>query len=164
MQSLSPDGSKRLRHGVPVVMALTLGVRGSSAVAGGDGEAPVPLSFADLFAVGPATPSLSPAAFELNGRRVRLVGFMAQLERRRRGGFYLCPKPMEVEAGGRLTADLPAEAVRVSLPAAGSRVLPFVSGRVEVVGVLDVGCREDQNGDVSWIRLTAGRSLTSRRA
>jgi hypothetical protein len=142
-------------------MTLTLGARESSALPGGDAEAPVPLSFADLFVAGPATQGLSPAAFQLNGRRVRLVGFMAQLERRRNGGFYLCPKPMEVEAEGRLGANLPAEAVRVSLPGAGRRLLPFVSGRVEVVGVLDVGHREDDNGDVSWIRLTAGRSLTS---
>ena len=42
----------------------------------------------------------------------------------------------------------------MALPNLGKRPLPFVPGRVEVIGTLDVGYREGGEG-VSWLRLTA---------
>ena len=159
MRPLSPNRTDRLLAGVPVVMTLTLG-RAAAAPGEPGPIPPVTLSFADLFTVGAPTLAVSPAAQHLNGRRIRLVGFVAQLARRPSGAFYLCPRPvtLDEEAGG--TADLPAEAVRVTVPAAADRLLTAARGRVEVVGLLDIGYREEANGDVSWIRLTADGDRT----
>jgi hypothetical protein len=156
MRSSNTNGS-RLLTGVPVVMTLTLGRANHETDESGP-NSPVTLSFADLFTTGAPTLRLSPAAEQLAGRRVRLVGFMAQMARGPRGGFYLCPRPVTVDDRASGKADLPPEAVRVTLPAANAagRTVPFVPGRVEVIGLLDVGYRDEGDGEVSWVRLTTG--------
>src|SRR5256885_684817 len=52
-----------------------------------------PLAFDEFLA--PSTRELKPSAklAGLNGRRVRMVGFMAHMESPPAGAFYLCPRP-----------------------------------------------------------------------
>jgi hypothetical protein len=130
-------------------------------LAADDTAAATDLSFADFFADDSAS-SLTPAArqLSLNGQRVRLVGFMAEVETPSPGSFYLCPHPVRLGEEGAGTGDLPPDAVRVGMPAWEGRVVPFIRHRVQVTGILDVGYREGARGEASWIRLTADGPAT----
>jgi hypothetical protein len=61
--------------------------------------------------------------------------------------------PVSLDEGGAGTGDLPPESIRVSVPALAGRPLPSVPRPLEVTGVLDLGYREEDDGQVSWIRL-----------
>src|ERR1051325_9394721 len=78
------------------------------------------LSFRDFFTpAGDAGLEFSARARALEGKRVRLVGFMVREPKRQRGVFVLVPFPTTVEAGGAcFTDDVPTMAVHVHLPAA----------------------------------------------
>ena len=60
------------------------------------------LAFRDFFERG--TSALEPSAklLALDGKRVRIVGFMAQMEEPPRGAFYLCSRPVLAAEGGAL--------------------------------------------------------------
>ena len=111
------------------------------------------LSFKEFFESG--TGSLKPTTrlLSLNGKRVRLVGFMAQMEQPPLGGFYLCPRPITCDEEGAGTADLPAESVLVIMRAQNGKVVSFRPGVLEATGILEVGNREDADGRVSFVRL-----------
>jgi hypothetical protein len=110
------------------------------------------LTFAELLATGP---QLGPSAKTraLAGKRVTMVGFMAQMELPPKGAFYLAPRPVHCDEAGGGTADLPLESVLVTSKLAGTGVVPFVPGEVEVTGIFDVGNRADDEGRVSAFRL-----------
>jgi len=112
-----------------------------------------PLLFREFFE--PAAGELKPSAklLTLNGKRVRLVGFMAQMENPPRGAFYLCPRPVFCDEAGGGTADLPAEAVRVIVRSAKGKEIALLSRALEVTGILEVGNRTEEDGHVSAIRL-----------
>jgi hypothetical protein len=114
---------------------------------------PETLEFRDFFERG--TSELRPAArlLSLNGKRVRMVGFMAQMEEPPRGAFYLCSRPVFAAEGGAGTGDLPPDAVRVIVRSAKGQQLAFIPRALEVVGLLEVGSQADEDGGVSAIRL-----------
>jgi len=89
----------------------------------------------------------------LNGRRVRLIGFMAQMEQPPSGAFYLCPRPVFADESGGGTADLPVGSVRVIVRSAKGKKFPFIARAIEVTGILEVGAQADEDGTVSSIRL-----------
>src|SRR5262245_49950347 len=98
---------------------------------------------------------LKPAAkrLGLNGRRARLVGFMAQMEQPPSGAFYLCPMPVYADESGGGTADLPVGSVRVIVRSAKGKKIPFIARPIEVMGILEVGARAEEDGTVSSVRL-----------
>src|ERR1700687_3912809 len=71
------------------------------------------LSFKEFFESSDGGLQPSSTLLRLNGKRVRLVGFMAQMETPPLGAFYLCPRPISCDEEGGGTADLPAENVLV---------------------------------------------------
>ena len=89
----------------------------------------------------------------LNKKRVKLVGYMAQMELPLEGSFYLVPQPVFCDEEGGGTADLPPETVLVVVPAFSRQKVPFVAGPIEVTGILSVG-NEEKDGRVSAIRVT----------
>jgi|SRR5215475_1597595 len=99
---------------------------------------------------------LKPSAklLSLNGRRARLVGYMAQMEQPPGGAFYLCPRPVYADESGGGTADLPIGSVRVIVRSAKGKKVPFIAREIEVTGILEVGARAEEDGTVSAIRLT----------
>jgi hypothetical protein len=117
---------------------------------------PVQITFADLLAPGPRL-APSPRLVALAGRRVRLVGFMAELEEPPRGAFYLTAQPVRCDEGGGGTGDLPPDAVRVIVRSASDQEIPFYPGAIEVAGVLDVGPVADEVGRPSSFRITLDR-------
>jgi len=156
MPSNPTRSSSHPRRSLPLLAVLVLAAVGASVRAEETTSDPTTaLSFADFFEAG--SPRLVPSArlLGLNGRRVRLLGFMVRIESPRPGSFYLCPRPTFVDEEGGGTADLPPEAVAVTVPGAEARVVRYAPGRIEVTGLLDVGYHEGGAGAVSWIRLTA---------
>jgi hypothetical protein len=109
----------------------------------------------DLRALLDTGPTLRPSAKALAnaGKRVRLVGFMADMEEPMRGAIYLVPRPIRLDESGAGTGDLPLESVLVDLPGAEGREIPHVEGALEATGVLEVGNRADAQGRVSNFRL-----------
>lgn len=133
-----------------------------AARAGGPGDPPLLLA-GELLAPGPRLQP-SARARALDGRRVRLAGYMAELEEPPRGAFYLAPRPVRCDEGGAGTGDLPPDAVRVIVRSAPDEVLPQVPGPIEATGVLVVGNAADADGRVSLFRLVLERREHARAA
>jgi hypothetical protein len=113
---------------------------------------PVPLELREILEPG-LEPRLSARIRSLNGQRVRLVGFMAQMEEPPVGAFYLVPHPLFCDEGGGGTGDLPLDAVRVLVRSSPDVPIRFIPGPLEVTGVLRVGNRADDEGRVSALEL-----------
>jgi hypothetical protein len=112
----------------------------------------IQLAFGELLDPGP---KLMPSdkARSLVGKRVRMVGFMAELEEPLDGAFYLVARPIRLDESGAGTADLPLDGVLVVVPGADGQKIPYVAGALEGIGVLEVGNHTDAAGRVSNFRL-----------
>jgi hypothetical protein len=114
---------------------------------------PAALAFSEFFR--PASARLQPSdkLTALEGQRVRLVGFMAQMEDGPSGAFYLAARPVNCDEGGAGTGDLPPDAVLVVVPWSAGAGIPFLPGPLEVVGTLNLGAATRQDGSPSRIRI-----------
>lgn len=94
---------------------------------------------------------LKPSAklLSLQGQRVRLVGFMAQMEAMPDGYFYLCSRPVFCDESGGGIGELPIDAVRVVVRASKGRSVKFVPQPIEISGVLELGGQSEMEQD-SW--------------
>jgi len=113
---------------------------------------PAPIELRELLDPGPALRP-SAKALALDGKRVRVRGFMAEMEEPIEGAFYLVPRPLKLDESGAGTGDLPLESILVAVPGAEGRALPHVAGALEGTGLLEVGNRADDKGRVSNFRL-----------
>jgi hypothetical protein len=114
------------------------------------------LAFGELLQPG-VTLAPSRRVLDLAGKRVRLSGFMAQMELPPRGGFYLTARPVHCDEAGGGTADLPPESVRVVVRSARGEEIPFLEGLLEITSELEVGNAADDEGRVSAFRLVVDR-------
>ena len=105
-----------------------------------------------LFAAG-AGLRPSAEALALSGKRVRFVGFMAEMELSPKGGFYLVPRPVHCDEAGGGTADLPPASVLVNVKSAGLAALPHVPGALEGTGIFEIGKYDDGLGRVAHFRI-----------
>jgi hypothetical protein len=114
---------------------------------------PSALAFSDFFR--PASTKLQPSdrLLALHGQRVRIVGFMAQMEDGPSGAFYLAARPVNCDEGGAGTGDLPPDAVLVVVPWSAGAEIRFLPGPLEVVGTLHLGAATRQDGSPSRIRI-----------
>jgi hypothetical protein len=128
--------------------------RGSSASAPSAPNSAAVLSFKEFFEASPRELKPSEKLLSLNGKRVRMVGYMARMERMVPGAFYLVPHPVTCDEEGAGTSDLPVENVLVLVRSAKNREIAFIPRPLEVTGILEVGNREEEDGRVSAIRLT----------
>jgi hypothetical protein len=111
-----------------------------------------PLSFSQLLEPGAA---LKPSArvLSLDGKRVRIEGFMAHLELPPQGAFWLCRTPVVSDEAGGGTADLPPESVRVELSPARATPVDHIRGPLRIEGRLEVGRKVAADGSVSLFRV-----------
>ncbi|HVO11355.1 MAG TPA: hypothetical protein VMX54_11495 [Vicinamibacteria bacterium] len=114
---------------------------------------PVPLSFREFFEPSPRELRPSARLLSLAGKRVKLVGFMAEMESPPTGGFYLCAAPVTATEAGGGTADLPPDAVFVVVKSAAGKPLQHIARPLEVTGVLELGPVTHEDGRVSSLRV-----------
>jgi hypothetical protein len=112
-----------------------------------------PLAFGELFESSPRELKPTAKLLRLDGKRVKMVGYMAQMEEPPSGAFYLAARPTFCGEGGAGTGDLPPDAVRVVVRSRRGKPVPFIPGPLEVTGILEVGNRAEEDGAVSAIRL-----------
>ena len=117
-------------------------------------DSAVPLSFKEFFEASPRELVASGKLLSLNGKRVRITGYMARMERQVLGAFYLVPHPVICDEEGAGTSDLPVENVLVLVRSAKGKEIAFIPRPLEVTGILEVGNRAEEDGRVSAIRLT----------
>lgn len=139
-------------HAVTAPKALAVG---GPAAAPAEGVAD--LKFSDFFRrpVGPRGLEPSAAMTALQGRRVRIVGYMAAASLPMPGRIILAPMPVELgDEDEHLADDLPPQAVFVHLQGpAATQVVPNYPGLLALTGRLDLGAREEPDGHVSSVRL-----------
>ncbi len=92
---------------------------------------------------------------DLDGQRVRMLGYMVQQEDAPLGRLLFCPLPgLQVhEHDNGLADDLPASTVYVSVPTARTARVPFVPGLMLLTGTLNLGNKAEPDGRVSVVRL-----------
>ena len=111
------------------------------------------LKFRDFFVLplGEGEPKLTPLLHGLDGKRVRIVGYMARQEAPSPGAFLLTPMPMTLAAAAD---DLPAATLFVHLPPAlEAQTATHAAGLIALTGTLSVGNRQETDGRISLVRL-----------
>lgn len=145
--------TRRLAAFAGMVLALSGNAFAASAPKGA--EAPAPLKFADIFKmpVGPRGLELTDATRALDGKRVRVVGYVVAQETAT-PTLLLSPLPLSVgDDDEHLADDVPPSAIAVR--SATKRALPKANGLVEVTGVLELDALQDASGRISAIHIVA---------
>jgi hypothetical protein len=125
------------------------------------------LKFADLYKlpVGPRGLELTEKVRSLDGRRVRVLGFMVRQAKSAPGLLMLAPYELstnEVEFG--TSDDLPPSLIFVEVPKYEDLSVPFTPGPLLLTGTLEVGRREEADGRFSEVRLKLDESLSPKPA
>jgi len=90
----------------------------------------------------------------LDGKRVRIVGYMVHQEHAPAGEFLLSPLPVMLgDEDESFADDLPASAILVELPKARTLAIPALPGLLQLSGTLRVGMRADASGRATAARL-----------
>jgi hypothetical protein len=114
------------------------------------------LKFGDLLATpaGPRGLSLSDTAKNLDGKRVRIVGYMVRQENTVSNRFLLTPLPVQLhDEHYGLADDLPATTIFVSTRGHKSGFVQYSPGLLVTTGVLRVGNHEEADGRISTFRI-----------
>lgn len=113
------------------------------------------LQFREFFApIGRRAPEYSEKLRSLEGKRVRVLGYMVQQDAPLPGRFLLVPRPLrlhETEYG--LADDLPAATLFVVAQADRDRILPYAPGPMLLTGTIALGNHEEADGRTSSVRL-----------
>ncbi|HEY5894688.1 MAG TPA: hypothetical protein VIT91_15815 [Chthoniobacterales bacterium] len=115
------------------------------------------LKFGEFFKspVGPRGLELTEKLQSLNGKHVRMLGFMADDDMALPNQMLLTPVPMTLHTSEYgYCDDLPAAIVTVHVNSATAKVLPHTPGLLLLTGKLSVGNQEEKNGRISIVRLT----------
>jgi len=115
------------------------------------------LKFNEFFVqpVGKRGLELTPRLRGLDGKRVRILGYMVRQEQPPPGRILLSPMPAEIhEHDNGLADDLPPSLVFVSVPTVPQEPVPHVPGLMLLIGTLSVGNRVEPDGRISAVRLT----------
>jgi hypothetical protein len=117
------------------------------------------LRFGEFFGpIGDRGLVLSGKLKSLDGKRVRILGYMVDRDLAPPGTFLLAPFPQilhEHEYG--LADDLPPAILFVTTPDHRDREVPYTPGLLLLTGTLGVGNREEPDGRVSLVRLILSR-------
>ena len=110
----------------------------------------VELKFEELFKRPVGDRGLEPSEklAALDGKRVRIVGYMVQQPTVPLGSFLLAPLPTSIsDEDEPMADDLPPSTIGVVLPASSKKPVPALHGLVQVTGVLHVGAFVDAPSD-----------------
>ncbi len=148
-------------------MALTDSARSAStpSTTTPDAPAPVPIDFQQFFKmpVGPYGLEPSKKLLALEHRQVRISGYVVDEQDPTPGLVLLAPVPVSLaEREDGPADDLPGATLFVHLAAGNTgEWLRKQSGRVEVIGRLDLGGREEPDGRISYVRLYVDETRTA---
>lgn len=116
------------------------------------------LKFGEIFRtpVGPLGMEPSDKLASLDGKPVRMVGYVVPLYPPAQDRFLLSPLAVDIGHEDESLADnIPASAVMVHLPESAGALIPRIPGLVQLTGTLRVGSQEDAaSGRVSSVQLT----------
>ena len=118
------------------------------------------LKFCDFFVtpVGPRGLEWTDNLRQLDGKKVRILGYMVQEEKQTPGVFILSPYPAQIhEHDNALADDLPPSVVHVISPSHGGQVVPHTPQLLLLTGKLQIGNRPEPGGRMSAVRLTIDR-------
>lgn len=121
------------------------------------------LKFREFFRlpVGPRGLEPTEKLISLDGKRVRIVGFMAHHETPMADAFILSPVPVTLgDEDESLADDLPASVIFVHAAQPEGRTIPFFPGLLRLTGTLSVGPHEEADGHVSAVRMQLDPDLT----
>jgi len=114
------------------------------------------LKFSDFFVAPTGSRGLEFTAKlrDLDGRRVRILGYMVRQEDAPPGRLLLTPVPSEIHEHDNGLADLlPPSTVFVSVPTVPKAPVPHTPGLLLLTGTLRVGNRAEPDGRISAVRL-----------
>lgn len=114
------------------------------------------LKFSEFFVqpVGPRGLEYSADLKRLDGRRVRILGFMVRQTRPAPGTVLLAPYAAATHEGEYgLCDDLPPATLFVQVPKYADLAVPFTPGPLLLTGKLELGPRQEADGRVSHVRL-----------
>lgn len=104
------------------------------------------LKFRDMFKLPVGSKGLEPSAklLALDGKRVRMVGYMVQQSPLPKGGFLFSAVPaMAGDEDESLADDLPPTTLRVELDKSRDLSVPILPGLLQFTGTLHIGMRVD---------------------
>jgi hypothetical protein len=116
------------------------------------------LKFSDFFVmpIGDRGLTFTEKLRGLEGKRVRILGYMVHQDQPVASGFLLAPMPAQVDQDHYgLADDLPAATIQVVMPKGNAQVVGHVSGPLLLTGTLSLGPREEADGRISNVRLLA---------
>ena len=100
----------------------------------------------------------------LDGKRVRILGYMVHQEEPPSGRLLLTPMPAQIhEHDNGLADDLPVSMVYVSVPTMRNEPVPYAPGMMLLTGTLSVGNRAEPDGRISVVRLALDPPESGRR-
>lgn len=114
------------------------------------------LKFSEFFItpVGERGLTFADKLLSLQGKRVRMTGYMVEQENGLPGTFLFAALPIQLhDHDSALADDLPAAIVHVTVPTCHDRQVPHVRGLMMLTGTLGVGPRHEVDGRVSLVRL-----------
>jgi hypothetical protein len=113
------------------------------------------LDFAEFFApVGDRGLEYGEKLRALDGKPVRIVGYMVRQDTPVAGMLLLAPFPFQLhETEYGLAEDLPATLVHVFVPDRARELVPWTPGLLLLTGDLAIGPREEPDGRISTVRL-----------
>jgi hypothetical protein len=95
----------------------------------------------------------------LDGKRVRITGYMVEQEKPTPGVFPLAAVPIRLhEDHYGLADDLPPATAYVSMPTDYHGTVPHTRELMLVTGILRLGNREETDGRISTVRLTVDQT------
>jgi hypothetical protein len=113
------------------------------------------IKFRDFFKmpIGKRGLELNDQFLSLDGKRVRIVGYMAKAESPTSGMFVLSSLPVELgDEDESLSDDLPANSLFVHTNPK-QFVVPHITGLISLIGTLSIGSQLEADGHVSTARL-----------
>jgi len=116
------------------------------------------LKFQDLFKLPVGARGLEPSEKlrALDGKRVRIIGYMVRQPEAPAGSFLLSPLPAAVsDEDEPLADDMPASTIAVTVPGVTQKPIEWIPGLIQATGVLHVGARSDApSGRVCPVQIT----------
>jgi hypothetical protein len=104
--------------------------------------------------IGPQGLEPTEKLISLNGKQVRIVGYMVNAEEPPAGPFVLAPLAVSMaEKEDGPADDVPATTVYVHVANGENWVVPYVPGLLKLTGTLSLGGKEEPDGRVSSVRL-----------